>query len=231
MKPSLALVVAALAGGLVFDCNLLAGNPEVGAAIVKQFGEAQLKNVMLVVAPADDDDPEEWIVYAIDPYRPGEQLRSRVTKKDGRWWASPDGAGKLLPRLPRLPVDFKRLSVDARSVRRIVDREAEIAEVDYDTMSYQLAANDVTGAPEWGIALQDDTRREVGFCVVSGETGRIISVDWTPKAGTVAAKSQPSAAQEGAEAAREVKKGVRKAWNWTENAGKKTGGFFKELFK
>ena len=24
---------------------------------------------------------------------------------------------------------------------------------------------------------------------------------------------------------------VRKAWNWTENAGRKTGGFFKELFK
>lgn len=231
MKLPHLLVVAALAGGSSLCADIVPGNATIGSAIVKQFGEAQLKNVMLVTAAATDDDPVVWTAYAIDPYRPGEQLRTRVTKENGRWWASPDGAGKLLPRLPQLPVDFNRLAVDAKSARRLIDREAEIMDVDYDTMSYQLATNETTGSPEWGIALQDDEGVEVGFCVVSGETGRIISEDWTPRAGTAVAKAPSSAAQEGAEAAKEVKKGVRKAWNWTENAGKKTGGFFKELFK
>jgi hypothetical protein len=224
------LIVAAFAGGSLLHADIVAGNANIGSAIVKQFGEAQLKNVMLVTAAATDDDPVTWTAYAIDPYRPGEQVRTRVTKQDGRWWASPDGAGKLLPKLPKLRVDFSRLSVDAKSVRRLIDRQAEIMDVDYDTMSYQLATNETTGSPEWGIALQDEGV-EVGFCVVCGETGRILSQDWTPKAGSAVAKAPSSAAQEGAAAAQEVKKSVRKALNWTENAGRKTGGFFKELFK
>lgn len=231
MNPSHLLIVAVLVSGRLLHADIVAGNANIGSAIVKQFGEAQLKNVMLVTAAATDDDPAVWTAYAMDPYRPGEQVRTRVTKQDGRWWASPDGAGKLLPKLPKLPVDFKRLGVDAKSVRRLIDREADLMDVDYDTMSYHLAANETTGSPEWGIALQDDEGVEVGFCVVSGETGRIISADWTPKAGAAVAKSRSAAAQEGAEAAKEVKKSVRKAWKWTESAGKKTGGFFKELFR
>jgi hypothetical protein len=231
MKLTSLLIVAALAGGSVLYADIVAGNANIGSAIVKQFGEAQLKNVMLVTAAATDDDPTVWTAYAMDPYRPGEQVRTRVTKQDGRWWASPDGAGQLLPKLPKLPVDFKRLTVDAKSARRLIDREADIMNVDYDTMSYQLATNETTLSPEWGIALQDDNGIEVGFCVVSGETGRIISEDWTPKAGSSVAVAPGGATQEGAAAAKEVKKSVRKAWNWTENAGKKTGGFFKELFK
>lgn len=231
MKVAPLLIVAALAGSLPLYSDIVPGNANIGSAIVKQFGEAQLKNVMLVTAAATDDDPVVWTAYAIDPYRPGEQVRTRVTKQDGRWWASPDGAGKLLPKLPKLPVDFTRLSVDAKSARRLVDHEAELADVDYDTMSFQLATNETTGSPEWGIALQNDDGVEVGFLVICGETGRVLSEDWTPRARTAVGKAQSGAAEEGAEAAREVKKGVRKAWNWTENAGKKTGGFFKELFK
>lgn len=230
MKLRFSFIVPVLAG-IVLTSQSLVANPDVGAAIVRQFGEAQLRNVMLITAPATDEEPEVWTVYSVDPYRPGEQLRSTVTKRDGRWWAAPDGAGKLLPRLPRLAIDFKRLSVDSRNVRRIVTREANVAQVDFETMNFQLAANDATGALEWGVALQDDDGFEVGFCVISGETGSVISEDWTPKIAVISPPGQSSAAQEGAAAAKKVKQGVRKAWNWTESAGRKTGGFFKELFK
>jgi hypothetical protein len=229
MKTRRFALLAALAEVLVFVPQVPAVSPEVGAAIVRQFGEAQLRNVVLATSKAEGGDPVEWKVYSRDPYRPGEFLCSKAVKLDGLWQVTPDSAGKLLKRVPRLPLDLKRLQVTSMEARQVVTTAAGIADVPFATMNFQLAANDVTGAPEWGIALQDANRYEVGFCVVSGETGALISESWTPKYATDPPPSP--AAQEGAEAARKVKQGVRKAWHWTEDAGRKTGGFFKELFR
>ena len=210
---------------------LPAANPEVGAAIVRQFGEAQLRNVLLVTAPPDDEEPEEWKVYSRDPYRAGELLCSIASKEDGRWKAEPDSAGKLLKRVPLRAIDFKRLQVDSKEARRIVMLAAAAAQVQYETISYQLAANETTGAPEWGLALQNDDGEEVGFCIISGETGLVTSQDWSPVAVVQPTRPMTDAEIEGAEAAKRVKQKARKAWNWTEDAGRKTGSFFKELFK
>jgi hypothetical protein len=229
MKTRRVVVLVALAGAHVWVPQMPAVNPDVAAAIVRQFGEAQSRNVVLATSKAESGDPVEWKVYSKDPYRPGEFVCSKAVKLNGQWQVTPDSAGKLLKRVPRLPLDFKRLQVTSLEARQVVTTAARIADVPFATMNFQLAANDVTGAPEWGIALQDANRYEVGFCVVSGETGALISESWTPKYAT---EPPPSpAAQEGAEAARKVKQGVRKAWNWTEDAGRKTGGFFKELFR
>ena len=69
-----------------------------------------------------------------------------------------------------------------------------------------------------------------GFCVVNAESGAVTFTSWTPRGGQPASKggSDDSA---GARAAQKVKDKARKAWNWTESAGRETGNFFKELFK
>jgi hypothetical protein len=235
-SPSCALVVLAL----LAPASAPAANPDVGAAIVRQFGEAQLRNVVLVKASPNETDPIQWKVYSRDPYREGELLRTIATKMDGKWDAAPAGAGKLLQRVPRLSLDFKRLKVDSKEARRIITEAARLAQVDFTKVDYQLAANDQTGSPEWGLALQDATGYEAGFCVVSGETGALLSQDWTPRyANSAAAKpggkpkadTRTPAQKEGEEAAKRVKQGVRRAWDWTEEAGKKTGSFFRELFR
>jgi hypothetical protein len=209
-----------------------AANPEVGAAIIKQFGEAQSRNVVLVVSQPDDEEPVAWKAYANDPYRPGELLCTAVVKDEGRWIAKAESAGRLLRKVPTKPLDFRRLKVSSKDAFRIVRQAAAAAKVDWETMSFQLVANELTGVPEWGVALQDDDNFEVGFCVVSGEFGLVLSEDWSaPVVYTTPSRPQGSPADEGAEAARKVKQGVRKAWNWTENAGRKTGGFFKEIFR
>ncbi len=231
MKTAFSSIVPAIAGFLLASFPCFGGNPDVGAAIVRQFGESQLQNVVLVTAVADEgDDVDEWKVYSVDPYRADEQLCAIATKEDGRWEAKPDKAGKLLTRVPAQRLDFKRLRADSKEARRIVKQAAARQGVEIEDIDYQLAANDTTGAPEWGLALLDDTGYEVGFCVVSGETGLLLSEDWTPKYETTSPSAQTRAEREGEEAAKRVKKGVRKAWNWTEKAGRKTGSFFRELF-
>lgn len=231
MKTVLFPIVSVVAGFLLVSSPGFGGNPDVGMAIVRQFGETQLHNVILVTAAADDEDPEEWKVYSLDPYRPDEQLCAIATKENGKWDAKPWKAGKLLQRVPTQRLDFKRLRVDSKEARRIVTQAAAKESVEFEDMEYQLAANETTGAPEWGLALLDDSGYEVGFCVVSGETGLLVSEGWTPKYEPEVSATQTRAEREGEEAAKRVKQGVRKAWNWTERAGRKTGSFFRELFK
>lgn len=243
MKTPLVLLRAFAAFAILAPASARAANPDVGAAIVRQFGEAQLRNVVLVKASPNETDPIQWKVYSRDPYREGELLRTIATKMDGKWDAAPAGAGKLLQRVPRLSLDFKRLKVDSKEARRIITEAARVEQVDFAKVEYQLAAHEQTGSPEWGLALQDATGYEVGFCVVSGETGALLSQDWTPRytnstaAAATGRKAKGKAdtrtqgQKEGEEAAKRVKQGVRKAWDWTEEAGKKTGSFFRELFR
>ncbi len=208
----------------------LAANPEVGAAIVRQFGEAQLQNVILVTAAANETDPVQWTVFSRDPYREGDLLRSIATNTNGVWDATPAGAGRLLQRVPSQRIDFKRLKVDSKEARRLATAAAALAKVTFTKVGYQLAANEQNGSPEWGLAFTNQQNLEVGFCIVSGETGAVTFQDWTADT-PVSDKPLTEAEKQGAEAAQRVKKGVRKAWDWTEDAGKKTGGFFRELFK
>src|SRR6187402_2142131 len=106
MKLPLCVSVSVAAGVLALASLGSAANPEVGAAILKQFGESQLRNVVLIVSMADDDEPEVWKVYARDPYRPGELVCSVANKEVGRWQMSPQSAGRLLKRVPPQTIDF-----------------------------------------------------------------------------------------------------------------------------
>lgn len=208
-------------------------DPELGAAIAQQFGEAHLRNVVLVKAPPSETDPVQWKVYAIDPYRDGQLLRMAAKRTNGKWDVVPAGAGKLLQRVPKQRLDLRRLRIDSKEARGVARRQADLARVTFAKVDYQLAANEKTALPEWGLALQDKTGYEVGFCVISAETGAVISQDWTPKSVATAPPpdSKSKAERAGEEAARKVKRSVRKAWEWTEKAGRTTGGFFRELFR
>lgn len=234
MKTKRFSVILAVALTTVAVSDSLAAVADVGAALARQFGEAYQKNVVLLKAPASAVDPAEWKVYSIDPYREGELLRTIVTKADGKWDAKPAGSGKLLQRVPKQRLDFNRLRIDSREARRIAEHAAEASGTTFAKVDYQLAAHEQTAVPEWGLALQDATGYEVGFCVISGETGAILSEDWTPKPGAVPIAKpdkRPPAQRAGEEAAKKVKRSVRKAWEWTEHAGRTTGSFFRELFR
>lgn len=232
MKPrSLLIIGSAVALGTLGVIAPAAANPEIGTAMAKEFGDAAARNVVLVRAGANATDPVQWTVYSRDPHRAGKLVRSIVVRTDGRWVASPGGGDKALKRVPPRVVDLTKVGWNSRLARETAAKAAAGAQVDFALVDYQLAADEQTGEPEWGLALQDAGGYEVGFCVVSAETGVLKSQDWTPKQPAAGSRPPPTPESEGARAAKRVKAEVRRAWNWTEDAGRRTGGFFRELFR
>jgi hypothetical protein len=225
MKTLTLLLVAA-----VLPLSLRA-NPELRAAVAHSFGEAQAAKIILVQATPNAADPQQWTVYAADAFRPTQQVRSIVTLAGGAWKADPAGAGSLLNRTPPAPLDFNRVKVRSSAARDAAARVAAAANTSFASTAYQLATNEA-GSPEWGLALNDGTGYEVGFCVVNAESGVVTFTSWTPRGGQpTTTGTDTDLSSEGRRAAQKVKEKSRQAWNWTEKAGRETGNFFKELFK
>lgn len=217
-------ILAAL-GSLLL--GTLHANPAIHATVAQTFGEAQASNIILVLAAPNPIEPVQWTVYARDPFRVGEQVRSIVTFENGAWKAEAAGAGNLLQKIPPQRIDFTRVKLTSVQAREILNRGALAAQVPIAKVRYQLASNPA-GAPEWGLQVLDASNVEVGFTILSAETGAIVSQDWTPAGVPPKPDSELTDAER---AAREVKHTARKAWDWTENAGRETGRFFKELFR
>ena len=206
----------------------LHANPEIPRAVAQSFGENVASSLLLLRGTATTSEPTEWTAYARDAFRPEEVLRITVRMEAAQWKAAPAGAGsKVLSPAPPKALDFTRLRIRSAEARVTAAKAAALAQTTFASVDYQLAANAETGVPEWGLALKDDTGYEVGFCVVSAESGALVFQDWTPRFATA-----PTAPQsEGERAATAVKKTARKAWNWTDKARSETKNFFRELFR
>jgi hypothetical protein len=206
-------------------------NPEIPGAIARAFGGSIAANVLLLKGTGTTTEPLEWTAYARDVFRKSDILRITLTPVGPDWQATAAGAGgSILNPVPAQPIDFARLKYRSADARAVAAKAAVLAQSTFVTVDFQLAANATTGVPEWGLALKDDTGYEVGFCVVSGETGALTFQDWTPRYQT-RDRTADTDAPEGERAAKAVKKAVRKAWNWTDSARKETRGFFRELFR
>lgn len=203
-------------------------NPELPRAVTQTFGDAVSTRLLLIKGTATTGEPVEWTAYASDAFRPDQVLRISIKAEGAQWEAQAAGAGSnILTRVPPRVIEFSRLHYRSADARAVAAKAAALAQSTFASVDYHLAANATTGAPEWGLALKDDTGYEVGFCVISAETGALTFQDWTPRYTSRETVNRG----EGEKAADSVKRAVRKAWNWTDSARKETRGFFRELFR
>ena len=225
MKISLLALACAITGN-----SLLYANPEIPRAVAQSFGETVAGNILLIKGTGTTSEPVEWVVYSRDAFRNDEILRITVKLDGTQWKTAPAGAGtKILSPAPPRVLDFAKLRERSADARVVAAKAAALAQSTFVSVDYQLAANPETGSLEWGLALKDDTGYEVGFCVVSAETGALNFQDWTPRFNTGPAPAANSS--EGERAAKAVKRAARKAWNWTDKARVETKSFFRELFR
>lgn len=227
------------------------GNP-VGAAdpfqtqreaVAATFGKATVQTARLVKSERAKTEPLVWLVFAEDAHRKDDLVKIRLARQPGvqGWVASSAGAGQLLQRVPPARLDWARVKVGPAEARLTAEQGAKLAKTTFEQVEFQLATQPSTGAPEWAISLFDVQGFEVGFVIVSAETGAVIHQDFTgpvpPVLPTARTRSgaddddDDDVVDSGEDAARAVKRGARKAWDWTEKAGKETKGFFKELFR
>lgn len=206
----------------------LSANPEIPRSVAQNFGEAVASGILLLKGTGTTGEPSEWLAFSRDAFRPEEILRISVKMEDSTWKSTASGAGtKVLSPAPSRKLDFTQVRERSADARVVAAKAAALAQTTFATVDYQLASNEETGVPEWGLALKDETGHEVGFCVVSAATGALVFQDWSPRFAT----TPPTAESEGERAAKNVKRAARKAWNWTDKARTETKGFFRELFR
>jgi hypothetical protein len=216
---------------LLSSASLLQANPEIVTIIDQEYGAATSEGIVLLQSPASAADPVQWAVYARDPFRPGELVRATITSERSGWAPKADGAGnKLLSRVPPQPISFNRVKFRSSDARRIAQQNAMLAKTNFVSVAYQLAANATTGAPEWGMALMDSNNAEVGFVVISAETGVVIHQQWNNGI-TAMQPGAPAPGSKGEKAAEDVRRTARRAWEWTGDTGLEVGHFFKRLFR
>jgi len=224
----------ALITTFILSCSpLLHANPEIATVIDQEYGAATSEGILLLQSATSAAEPDQWTVYARDPFRKGELVRAVLTQQNRSWAPQANGAGtKLLTRAPSQPLAFNRIRFRTTDARRIAQQQAVLAKTNFVTVQYQLAANETTGAPEWGLALQSSTGTEAGFIVISAETGAIIHQQWSNglASNTPGVPVSPPSTS-GERVADDVKRGARRAWEWTGDTGVEVGRFFKRLFK
>ena len=216
---------------LLASAAVVRANPEIATVIDQEYGAATSEGILLLQSPASAGDPTQWVVYARDPFRPGELVRATLTTDKNSWLPKANGAGaNLLTRVPPQPLAFNRIKFRTADALKVAQQTAMLAKTNFVTAAYQLAANVTTGAPEWGLALNDTNGAEVGFIVVSAETGAVVHQQWSKDLADNAPNTAPPGGK-GERAADDVKKAARRAWEWTGDTGLEVGHFFKRLFK
>ncbi len=224
-----------LLGLFLASSPLLRANPEIATIVDQEYGAATSEGIVLLQSPASAADPAQWAVFARDPFRPGELVRATITAEPGGWAPKADGAGnRLLGRVPPQTIAFNRIKYRSSDARRIAQQNAMLAKVNFVTAAYQLAANATTGAPEWGLALIDANDVEVGFVVISAETGAVLHQQWSNGLASQVPGgpiTSPEPGFKGEKAAEDVRRAARRAWEWTGDTGLEVGHFFKRLFR
>jgi hypothetical protein len=220
---------------LLASATLSRANPEIATVIDQEYGAATAEGILLLQSAASAAEPPQWSVIARDPFRPGDLVRASLTLVNGAWAPKATGAGpKLLGRVPPQPIAFNRIRLRSSDVLKIAQRNAMLAKTNFVTAAYQLAADATTGAPQWGLALNGTDGNEVGFIVISAETGAVIHQQWNNglasyESGVPVSASEPGG--KGERAADNVKRAARNAWELTGDTGLEVGHFFKRLFK
>ncbi len=203
-------------------------------AVSLAYGKSTTDGARLLKSSQVEGEPLLWHLFADDPHRSGELVKIGVSREAGGklWTAQALGSGQLLQRVPPARIELARVKVGPLEARRTAAQGAALARVAFDKVEFQLAMQPASGAPEWALTLFDAQGQEIGFVVLSAETGAVVHQDFTPPPppGTDA-KPNKDSIDSGEEAARAVKRGARRAWEWTEKAGRETKGFFRELFR
>ncbi|MBK8092882.1 MAG: hypothetical protein IPK32_13085 [Verrucomicrobiaceae bacterium] len=206
-----------------------AANPELANIVTQEFGAATADGIVLLQSAPSVGEPTQWNVFARDPFRPAELVSAALSLQGRSWSVKPAGAGRnILKRIPGQVINFGRVRYRSADVREIVARAASQSNTVFSSLEYQLAVDVAGGSPEWGVVLLNAANVEVGFIVVNAETGALGMQQWANQI-PVNIPGQPE--NKGARAAQGVKEAGRKAWNWTDNARRETGNFFKELFR
>ena len=147
----------------------------------KQYGKTYGTRLVAVTGVGGEPQPKEWHLFAYDLKRPalvshfvvrGGQIveAAMLDEQRSQAWAAPVLA-------------WDKVKVGSEEAFKIADVTARAAQVGFDRVDYRLMSDRKSGAPVYNLELRDAAGKVVGYVVINGTNGKVVSQDWQGMAG------------------------------------------------
>lgn len=121
-------------------------------AVTRDFGVAVTQSTRLLKSELSPAAPEVCSLFASDPYRAGDLVKIKLDRVSRGnqigWQAQSAGAGRLLQRIPPLPIDWALVQLGPLEVRRKAQQTAALAKASFTHIAFQLTTNAQTRRPQ-----------------------------------------------------------------------------------
>ena len=161
-------------------------------AIGKQRGEKALNQVVAISGQSGRPQPVDWRISLDDPTARGGVREFDIVSGQISAERTPVHSSQTRVR----PIDLTKLNLDSDGAFHMAEQEASRNQVGFDSINYQLAADNATGQPVWTLEVFDYEQRPVGTVKVAASNGTLVSSgNWVPQRGEVAAQQRPAASR------------------------------------
>jgi hypothetical protein len=156
-------------------------------AIGKQRGEKALNQVVAISGQSGRPQPVDWRISLDDPTARGGVREFDIVSGQISAERTPAHPSQTRVR----PIDLTKLNLDSDGAFHLAEQEASRNQVGFDSINYQLAADNATGQPVWTLEVFDYEQRPVGTVKVAASNGTLVSSgSWLPQREVAAQQRQ-----------------------------------------
>lgn len=135
-------------------------------------GQSKLNRVIEVQGRNGAPQPAAWKIVLDDPSARGGVREFEVEK--GRIASERAPVRTYSGSAENAVMDFQKLNLDSAGAFTIANKEANRAQVGFDSVDYVLRNDDETRAPVWVLRLLDSAHRNVGTIHIAAENGSVL---------------------------------------------------------
>ena len=146
-----------------------------------RYGAQFVQKIVEMRGVRGQSQPEGWLLIAHDPMS---ETLLREFSIGGRRVSNEGSNEDYYPqRQPSGFIDLQRLKLDSTEAFKILDREAALAKVGFDSIDYHLRCREFSDEPIWSVTARDASGFPVARVDLSAETGRVLRTIWSSRNG------------------------------------------------
>ena len=159
--------------------------------VESRHGEKFVGRIVEMKGEDGQAQPEEWELIVYDPSN--EYLLREFWIGDTR--ATNEGINYDYYPKDQPPgfISLHRLKIDSPAAFRILDREAQKAQIGFDSIDYHLRCREFSDEPIWTLKAKDEDGYQVARIDLSAETGRVYRTVWSYREGRKVPRIKDSA--------------------------------------
>ena len=146
-----------------------------------RYGAQFVQKIVEMRGVRGQSQPQGWRLISHDPMS---QTLLREFSIGNRRVSNEGSNEDFYPRRqPSGFIDLQRLKLDSTGAFEILDREAALAKVGFDSIDYHLRCREFSDEPIWSVTARDASGFPVARVDLSAETGRVLRTIWSSRSG------------------------------------------------